>query len=124
VTPIPAVWTDGALHICTGAGEQKARNLTRDPRCVLTTGTNRLDSGLDVAVEGAVRRVTGELALRRLALLWKERLNWDFQVDDEGFRLDEKGNILVYAVQPVKVLAFGKGRPSSQTRFTFPTPAS
>jgi len=24
VTPLPAIWLDGALHICTGDAEQKA----------------------------------------------------------------------------------------------------
>jgi len=27
VTPLPAVWRDGALYFCTGPGEQKAVNL-------------------------------------------------------------------------------------------------
>jgi len=44
VTPLPAVWLDGALRFCAGAGEQKAKNLEADPRCVLTTGTNQLRS--------------------------------------------------------------------------------
>lgn len=122
VTPIPAVWTGGALHICTGAQEQKAKNLARDPRCVLTTGTN-LDAGLDVVVEGPVRRVTGRPVLQRLAGLWKERLGWDFEATDEGFTSDVNDAVLVYALTPVKILAFGKGRPASQTRFTFTPPA-
>ncbi len=27
VTPLPAMWLDGALHFCTGPEEQKAKNL-------------------------------------------------------------------------------------------------
>jgi general stress protein 26 len=123
VTPIPAVWTDGALHICTGDQEQKARNLARDPRCVLTTGTDRIDAGLDVVVEGSVTRVTDQATLQRLAGLWKERLDWDFQVGEEGFSDGAGHNGLVYAVVPAKVLAFGKGEPYSQTRFAFPADA-
>src|SRR5450631_2573219 len=60
VTPLPAIWTDGALHFCTGDAEQKARNLLADPRCVLTTGANQYRSGLDVVVEGTAVRVTGQ----------------------------------------------------------------
>jgi hypothetical protein len=123
VTPIPAVWTDGALHICTGDQEQKAKNLARDPRCVLATGTSRLDAGLDVVVEGTVGRVTERPALFRLAQLWKERLDWDFQVGDEGFSDGAGHNGLVYALTPAKILAFGKGEPYSQTRFVFPAGA-
>src|SRR5580692_11814645 len=65
VTPLPAIWLDGALHFCTGADEQKSRNLVADPRCILTTGTNQLRSGLDVVVEGAAVRVTARPQLAR-----------------------------------------------------------
>ena len=36
VTPLPAMWRDGKLHFCTGAAEQKARNLEGNASCVLT----------------------------------------------------------------------------------------
>src|SRR6185437_10088468 len=74
VTPLPAIWLDGALHFCTGDHEQKSRNLVADPRCILTTGTNQLRSGLDVVVEGAAVRVTASTQLVRLAGLWKSKL--------------------------------------------------
>jgi predicted pyridoxine 5'-phosphate oxidase superfamily flavin-nucleotide-binding protein len=120
VTPIPAVWSDGALHVCTGDQEQKARNLDHDPRCVLTTGTPSIDSGLDVVVEGAAERVTDRKRLAVLAALWKERLNWDFQVGEDAFTDGGGRNGLVFAVVPAKILAFGKGEPYSQTRYRFP----
>src|SRR5438132_13781523 len=66
VTPLPAIWLDRALHFCAGAHEQKAKNLESDPRCILTTGTNQLRSGLDAVVEGTALRVTGEAQLREL----------------------------------------------------------
>ncbi|MGX6607223.1 pyridoxamine 5'-phosphate oxidase family protein [Micromonosporaceae bacterium Da 78-11] len=119
VTPIPAIWTDGALHICTGAGEQKAKNLDRDPRCVLTTGTPQIDAGLDVVVEGSVRRIRDQGTLRHLAELWKSRLDWDFQVGVDDFHDGGGHHGLVFAVAPDKILAFGKGEPYTQTRFRF-----
>lgn len=120
VTPIPAVWHDGALHICTGDDEQKARNLEHDARCVLTTGTPSITSGLDVVVEGTATRVTDRDRLVTLAALWKERLNWDFQVGNDSFSDGGGHKGLVFAVRPAKILAFGKGEPYSQTRFRFP----
>ena len=59
VTPLVAVWLDGALHFCTGAEEQKAVNLGANPHVVLTTGCNGWEEGLDIVVEGAAVRVTG-----------------------------------------------------------------
>ncbi len=91
VTPLPAMWLDGALHFCAGAGEQKANNLESDPRCILTTGTNQLRSGLD----------------------------WDFEVTDGAFRDPDGRRGLVFGVTPTKVLSFGKGEPYSQTRYRF-----
>jgi nitroimidazol reductase NimA-like FMN-containing flavoprotein (pyridoxamine 5'-phosphate oxidase superfamily) len=45
VTPIVAVWADGAIWFSTGEGEQKFANLRANPRVVLTTGCNRWDRG-------------------------------------------------------------------------------
>src|SRR5262249_38005303 len=39
VTPLVAVWLDGSLYFCTGPDEIKARNLARNPQCILTTAT-------------------------------------------------------------------------------------
>ncbi|MPZ26810.1 MAG: pyridoxamine 5'-phosphate oxidase family protein [Micromonosporaceae bacterium] len=120
VTPLPAIWLDGALHFCTGAGEQKAKNLESNPHCILTTGTNEFRSGLDVVVEGDAVRVTDEPLLRRLAALWESKLDWRFDVADGGFRDPDGGTApLVFGVAPTKVLSFGKGEPYSQTRYRF-----
>jgi hypothetical protein len=119
VTPLPAIWVDGVLHFCAGDQEQKTRNLSSDPRCILTTGTNGLHSGLDVVVEGVAQRVTDPVVLRRLAALWKSKLDWDFQVGEAEFRDAGGRHGLVFGVRPSKVLSFGKG-PYAQTRYRFP----
>jgi len=129
-TPLPAMWLDGSLHFCTGPGEQKAKNLETNPHCVLTTGTDRYLSGLDVVVEGSAVRVTDESLLERLAAMWESKLDWPFEVADGAFRhrrsdgadaeSDAPGTAYVFAVTPAKVLAFGKGEPFSQTRYRFP----
>jgi predicted pyridoxine 5'-phosphate oxidase superfamily flavin-nucleotide-binding protein len=120
VTPLPAVWLDGAMHFCTGPGEQKAKNLEANPRCALTTGTNEYRSGLDVVVEGVAVRVTDEVLLRRLGDLWLTKLGWPFEIVDGAFG-DGQGRVAyVFRVAPEKVLAFGKGSPYSQTRYRFP----
>lgn len=116
VTPLVAVWLDGALHFCTGPGEQKAVNLAGNPHVVLTTGCNQWDRGLDVMVEGEARRVTDRATLERLAAAWATKWDgsWQYEVADEGFR-HGAGFAHVFAVEPAKVLAFGKG-PFSHTR--------
>jgi nitroimidazol reductase NimA-like FMN-containing flavoprotein (pyridoxamine 5'-phosphate oxidase superfamily) len=127
VTPLPAIWLDGVLHFCTGPTEQKARNLEANPSCVLTTGSDRFRSGLDVVVEGRAERVTDQTRLERLAALWLAKLDWPFEPVEGGFRdrspetggadADDADIALVFAVSPSKVLAFGKGEPFTQTRY-------
>ena len=117
VTPLPAVWDGGALHFATGSEEQKTKNLGRDPRCVLTTGNDRLRSGLDVVVEGTAERVTDHARLVELAALWLSQLDWPYEVGEDGFS-DGIRTAWVFAVRPAKVLAFAKGT-FSQSRFRF-----
>lgn len=119
VTPVPAVWQDGALHFCTGAAEQKGVNLARNGHCVLTTGHNAWKTGLDVVVEGEAERVTDGARLRRLAEAWESKYDgdWHFDVANGAFQGDG-GEALVFAVNPTKIIAFAKGD-FAQTRFRF-----
>ena len=120
VTPLPAMWRDGKLHFCTGAAEQKARNLEGNATCVLTTGTNTFRAGLDVVVEGTAERISDNAVLEPLAAMWKDELDWDFEVGDGVFQdTGGGGEAFVFGVTPSKVLAFGKGSPYSQTRYRF-----
>jgi nitroimidazol reductase NimA-like FMN-containing flavoprotein (pyridoxamine 5'-phosphate oxidase superfamily) len=111
-TPLVTVWQDGALHFCTGAGEQKAVNLRHNAHVLLTVAGRRWDEGLDVVVEGDAVQVSDEAALRRLAEAWTARWDgrWKFEVRDGSF-FHRGGDfpVLVYSVAPAKVLAFGQG---------------
>jgi general stress protein 26 len=120
VTPLPAVWYQDRLHFCTGAEEQKAVNIGRNPQVSLTTGCNRWKEGLDVVVEGSAVHINDDGRLRTLADLWrsKYRGDWDFTVD-HGLFHHGGGDALVFEVAPAKVLAFSKGV-FGQTRFRFP----
>src|SRR3984957_15944100 len=57
VTPLLAVWLEGALYFCTGADERKAKNLRGNAHSVLTTGWNTRGAGVDLVVEGEARVV-------------------------------------------------------------------
>jgi general stress protein 26 len=120
VTPLVAVWRDGALHFCTGPDEQKAVNLEANSRVALTTGCNRWQDGLDIVVEGEAERVTEPTALRDLADAWERKWDgsWRFEVRDGAFRHADGGVAHVFAVRPRKALAFGKGG-FSHTRYLF-----
>lgn len=119
VTPLVCVWLDDTAFFTTGEIEQKAVNLARNPNVCITTGTGTWQSGLDVVVEGRARRITDDETLRRLAAAWAARWDgrWVYEVVDGGF-VGHGIRSMVFAVEPSKVLAFGKGR-FSQTRYRF-----
>jgi len=124
VTPLISVWLDGALYFCTGPDERKAKNLAENPHCVLTTGCNDLDQGLDVVVEGEAAQLRDDARLRRIADAYVSKYGeeWRFGVRDGTFVHigPLEGTVaLVYEVAPVTILAFRKGEEFSQTRWRF-----
>jgi nitroimidazol reductase NimA-like FMN-containing flavoprotein (pyridoxamine 5'-phosphate oxidase superfamily) len=119
VTPLISVWLDGAAYFCTGADEQKARNLAQNQSCILTTGCNLLEEGLDVVIEGEARRVSDDSELTRLAEAYESKYGsaWHFDVADGAFQ-GEGGEAIVFEVSPTTAFGFGKGE-YSQTRWRF-----
>jgi general stress protein 26 len=118
VTPLVAVWSDGAIHFCTGAAEQKGVNLRSNSHVTLLTGRNDWDAGLDVVVEGDAVQVTDAATLNRLAKAWTTKWNgqWQYEVGDGCFlNPGSTEPALVFSVPPTKVLAFGKGNFSHTT---------
>src|ERR1700749_2276481 len=107
VTPVVAVWTDGALYFTSGRSEQKSRNLTVNGHCAVTTGCNTWNEGFDLVLHGDAVVVHDLSRLRQVAdaFLAKYGSDWAFEVDEDGpFR----GQVVVYEVVPVQALGFGK----------------
>ncbi|RDH79223.1 pyridoxamine 5'-phosphate oxidase family protein [Mycolicibacterium moriokaense] len=124
VTPLLAAWSLGGVCFTTGGRERKALNLERNPRCVLTAGTNAL-TGVDVVIEG-VASVVGQRFARQEAVADFERKYGPHLTSPEGtwYRLGEAviaGDVRLYRVAPSVGFAFGKLPTSSQTRYTWST---
>ena len=120
VTPLIAVWHEGALWFATGPDERKAKNLAANPACVLMTGRSDLaDGALDVVLEGNAEQVTDDGMLEPVAAAFAAKYPggpWKFVVLDGAFTdRDAGGNILVFRVRPVRGLGFRKGDHFSQT---------
>jgi nitroimidazol reductase NimA-like FMN-containing flavoprotein (pyridoxamine 5'-phosphate oxidase superfamily) len=126
--PLVGVWQDGAFAFCTGAEEQKQRNLDANPHVAVTTGStgaNGWDSGKDVVVEGTAVRVTDADALQRLADAWSAKYgeDWTYEVRGQEFvELSHSGGAndggaRVYRVRPAKVIAFGDSHGQTTYRF-------
>jgi len=119
VTPLLSVWHDESAYFCTGATERKAKNLAENAHCILTTGSNDLQEGLDLVIEGDAERVVDDVVLQRLADAWEAKYgsDWHFEVDDGAFHADGHA-ALVFEVAAVTVFGFAKGE-YSQTRWRF-----
>jgi nitroimidazol reductase NimA-like FMN-containing flavoprotein (pyridoxamine 5'-phosphate oxidase superfamily) len=124
VTPLIAVWHDGAMWFTTGPDERKARNLAENRSCILTTGRSDLvEGGLDVVLEGAAEHVTDDGELEPVAEAFAAKYGtevWHFVVRDGAFgHPDAGGRALVFRVRPVRGLGFRKGDTFSQTTWRF-----
>jgi hypothetical protein len=123
VTPLLSVWHDDAMYFCTGPDERKAKNLQQNPHCILTTGQNGLDGGLDVVVEGQAVEVGDGAELGQVANAYESKYGARFTAPEgTWFGLGDairRGEALVYRVMPTIVLGFAKGEQFSQTRWRF-----
>src|SRR4029077_13254777 len=87
VTPLIAVWLDGALYFCSGEDERKGKNLFKNKQVAVTTGCNALAEGLDIVVEGDAVAVSDDAKLRRIAAQYVSKYGegWRFAVHNGAF---------------------------------------
>lgn len=123
VTPLLGVWNEGGLYFCTGSTERKAKNLSQNANCILTTGRNDLEDGLDVVAEGEAAVVTDDSELGRVAGVFETKYGSRFTAPGgTWFGLGDEirtGGAVLYRVAPSTVFGFGKGVKYSQTRWRF-----
>lgn len=120
VTPLLAIWALGAMWFTTGDNEQKAKNLSANQHCALTTGTGTL-TGMDYIIEGTASLVTDQATREAVATAFEQAYGWQLTREDgTWYRLGDAvrtGNVQLYRVQPDKGFAFATGSESSQTRY-------
>jgi len=79
ITGVGALWVDGAFWFETGEGTHKARNLARDPRCLLSVATQQFD----LVVDGEAHQVADPEKVATLAEHWVSA-GWPVRVDESG----------------------------------------
>lgn len=120
VMPVGVIWLDGAWYFTAGARTRKAKNLARDPHCVITVATDRFD----LVVEGEAVRVTDDAKLRRIAELYTSQ-GWQVTVRDGALDAEYSPPSAgpppwdVYEVTPATVFALGTAEPYGATRWRF-----
>jgi len=122
VTPLLGVWLEGAMYFCTGSDERKAKNLSANGHCVLTTGDNSLD-GLDLVIEGTAKDISDPAELGRVATTYETKYGPHFVAPDGTWSglgdAIRHAEVVIYRVAPKIGFGFGKGATFSQTRWSF-----
>ena len=122
VTPVGALWVDGAYWFQTGTGTKKGRNVARDPRCSVAVSTREAD----VVVEGSAVHVTEPAEVARAAKAWADQ-GWPCEPDESGTGITAPFNAPglgpapwnVYRVEPRSAIITLGTAPGGLTRFHF-----
>jgi hypothetical protein len=122
VTPVGAIWLDGAFWFQTGAGTRKSRNVERDPRCSVAVSIR----DADVVVEGQATRVIDPRDVARAAKAWADG-GWPAEPDQSGSGITAPFNAPsqgpppwnVYRIEPRSAVVALGAEPGGLTRFGF-----
>lgn len=102
------LWFDEAFYFSTSTSSTKARNLSADSRCVVSTES----ADEAVILEGVAEEVTDASLLKPFVAAYKTKYDWDIDLSQGG----------IYAVQPLVVFGFIENAadfPGSATRWRF-----
>ena len=120
VMPLGLLWVDGAFYFNSGASTRKAKNLAKNPHCVLTIATH----DFDLIVEGDAVKVTDDAKLNRIVEAYQAQ-GWEPTVRDATLYAPYSAPSAgpppwdVYEVTPVTVYAMGTAEPYGATRWRF-----
>lgn len=118
VMPIGAMRVDGTWYFSSGLGTRKARNLGRDPRCVLTIATGPFD----LVIEGTAAVVTDEVELEAVAESYAAG-GWPARAESGALTAPFSAPAAgpppwhVFRITPATVFALGTAEPYGATRF-------
>ena len=118
VVGIGAAWHDGHFYFTSGDGTRKAKNLARDPNCVITLAAK----GVDITLEGKATKVTDEAKLGRLAGVFASG-GWAPEVRDGAFYHEYSAPRAgpppwyVYEFTPETVFGLATAEPYGATRW-------
>jgi hypothetical protein len=122
VVPVLAAWSDPVLYVASKDTARKARNLDREPRCVVST-----DAGdLHLVIEGHAVRVRDEDGLARASATFESIYGWPTRVVgdvlDAEYGAPTSGGppYAVFQIAPTKAFGFPTdGESTTPTRWRF-----
>lgn len=120
VTPVGALWFDGAFWFQTGDRTRKSGNVARDPRCTIAVSVR----DADLVVDGEATRVTDPDVVARAAKAWADG-GWPAEAHPSGTGITAPFNAPnqgpppwgVYRIEPRSVVVCLGIEPGGLTRF-------
>jgi len=113
--PVWGVWFKDAFYFSTGRHSRKARNLTNDPRCAVST--EHADE--PVILEGAAHEVKDAVLLEEVTQVYSSKYGFVMEPTQDGVT-DSEGNVgPLFVVYPRVVFGFGGDLVGSATRWVF-----
>jgi hypothetical protein len=111
--PVWGIWLDDAFYFSSGRRSRKARNLEKNPRCVICP------EGADQAVvmEGVAAIVEEGPVFRRFVEAYKVKYHFDMDTMDMT-------DSAILAVHPIVAFGFTEDLATIATRWTFDRPSS
>lgn len=118
--PVGILWHDGRFYFIAGAETQKAKNIARDPRCVITIAAR----GIDIVAEGEAIKVADEATVQRLADAFGATAGgWHPTVKDGAFWHEYSAPSAgpppwdLYEVTPTTIFGLSTAEPYGATRW-------
>jgi len=109
--PVWGIWRDGQLWFSSSSESRKARNLTAEPRCTLSTS----DPAQPVVLQGRAARVTDRDALAGMLAAENAKYGTSY-----GWEMVDPASNSVFALRPELAFALDTADfTGSPTRFTF-----
>ena len=108
VMPVWGIWTEGQFYFSSGRNSRKARNLSANPKCVVSIELN----GESVILEGNAVETTDDAVLKQCSVAYTAKYQWEMETNNEPF----------FAVRPSVVFGFIENDSlftSTATRWTF-----
>lgn len=125
VMPVGVISVDGTWYFNSGPGTRKVRNITREPRCVISIATHPFD----LVIEGTAERVSDAAELQTVAQTYAAQ-GWPASVAGDALTAEFSAPAAgpppwnVYRVVPSTVFALGTADPYGATRFDLGPPSA
>jgi Pyridoxamine 5'-phosphate oxidase len=79
--PLFGVWLDGSLFFTAGSQTRKAKDLAKNPQCVISASW----PAMDLVIEGKAVRVRDRPTLARIAEAYDSKYGWPLTIRNGAF---------------------------------------